>query len=93
MLEVFILLWATVFNALADALAVALKKESFFWQWRKWTKRQWVWHCFKWLHFYPPLAYVLFCSSLEWPLRIFLIFFCFWVWRLVYKLQLDDQGF
>lgn len=78
MIEIILIAWATVFDALRDRYYPKLANA-----WPRWTREQWRWHIFKWLAFYPPLVYIV------WSFHIYekflLAMICFFIWRFVYE--------
>jgi len=79
MIEIAILICATVFNALADRY-YPIRVSSL-----KWTPAQWRWHIFKWLHFYPPLVYIIWKSGMPFVTAGLLALCCLILWRAVYN--------
>lgn len=73
----FVVIMATVFDALRDRFYPRLANA-----WPRWTKEQWCWHVFKWIAFYSPLVYI------TWDLHIYekllWALFCFILWRVAY---------
>lgn len=88
MIDVFIILSSTVFNALADRY-YPIRVASF----PNWSPAQWRWHFFKWAFFYPPLARILYLSGFVIFDSMALAVVCFVVWRIVYNYHHDKIRF
>lgn len=80
MLEIAIITTSVIFNALAD--------RYYPWRmdaWPAWTPAQWRWHLYKWMHFYPPLIYLLLVSEIHLAWKIGFSIACVFIWKIVYN--------
>lgn len=82
MIDIAIILWSTIMNALADRYYPTIRIAF-----PNWIPAQWRWHLLKWAFFYPPLVRLLYLAGAkpwEWVL---LITVCFLLWQFFYKVK------